>query len=425
MTLAQSFTALANLEHALYNNYAEPIASIYLFREGVCDEIAASGITSARMRSLANLDKGIYNKLPAGPPRGLFFYRIAVQNNIAANLDASAPISNDWVELGDLDDQIAAVYSGTLRTIFTFRAQVSRDIGGLYQTAAGVNHGAYMGTSAQGGNPWIVPLDFEKVHVNQGAGWSGYTSSVGGWPTTRALMANIGAWPKSLGTGLLDEWANGNFDGNHASVANAIGNRTSHPVIICLAHEANTSDTGTQPWAMIGNVTDYRNGWNRTKSVYKARLGSQVTFSWTILLPVGQNLSTLQSYMPSGAELLGVDLYDNSTAASHQPGQPSWQQVRWSERHAPNLATFRSLGEAAGLDLTYPEIGCTDKAGSGGGDNPYFIEQAYAYIREVNDESSVSFTHDAYHNSDTPQQNHDIDRFPNARAQLLEEYAAT
>lgn len=291
-------------------------------------------------------------------------------------------------------------------------------------------HGAFAGV------PWPsdLPMEIEDVHISNSNGWGGQISSINGWPANKKLKSNIGFWPKNLcpvsasaanRSDYLRKAAAGDFDTQHRANAQAIKAKlgASGKFWLCLSHEANAD--ATQPWGFTRSAQDlanYKAAYNRIGPIYKSVLGAQCVL---VFCPGGWGLtvSTLQTWLPSSAEAIFLDVYDRwkgAPADCTPGGSANWAKNRYERRNKVAVDATFSVAKSKGLRAGYGEFGLAAVGEGGGGDNVYFIEQVMTAERA----SGVADA-DLYHNNNKPSADadHAIQLYPNAKAELKRQYA--
>ncbi len=116
-------------------------------------------------------------------------------------------------------------------------------------------------------------------------------------------------------------------------------------------------------------------------------------------------------------DYIGLDVYDKSWIANWEDPVARWNDFM---DQPYGLRWHRDFAAQHGKPMTFPEWGLVSQPqGHGGGDNPYFIEQMYEWIRTNNVANHYYFEYDA-------DGQHELmsGQFPNAAARFRELFGA-
>ena len=135
-------------------------------------------------------------------------------------------------------------------------------------------------------------------------------------------------------------------------------------------------------WSAGSNPTAWKNYWIQIVKSMKAVSGQHFTFTWSP--GNGQSFAVENAY-PGDAyvDYIGQSLYDQSYSARTNA------TVRWNAllNGSHGLAWQASFAAAHGKKLSYPEWALATPSsfsGHGGGDDPYFIQQFYNFLKSHN-----------------------------------------
>jgi hypothetical protein len=189
--------------------------------------------------------------------------------------------------------------------------------------------------------------------------------------------------PDEVPTDWAERGAAGEYD-DHARelatklVAAGLGNS-----IVRLAHEAN--GTGFQD--VVGTTAKDQKAWGtywaRMASVMKSVPGSSFRFDWTVA--AWYRDIPLDRYYPGDAvvDIIGIDFYDSFVSRRQTFANPTdrWQtQFNWPGGPAELLA----FAVHHHKPFSIPEWGLVKTAAGGAGDNPTYIENMAALVRDNN-----------------------------------------
>lgn len=132
---------------------------------------------------------------------------------------------------------------------------------------------------------------------------------------------------------------------------------------------------------------DFAAYWRQIVTTMRSVPGANFKFDWCpnggSSMVDGQRLSA-ESAWPGDAfvDYVGLDVYDQSWAAHRADPVARWNEIL----NTPDgLRWHRDFAAAHGKPMSFPEWGISNRTdGMGGGDNPYFIDQMYEWIRTNN-----------------------------------------
>jgi hypothetical protein len=134
-------------------------------------------------------------------------------------------------------------------------------------------------------------------------------------------------------------------------------------------------------WTARNNPTAWKNYWIQIVKSMKAVSGQHFTFTWS---PGNGQTFAVENAYPGDAyvDYIGQSLYDQSYSTT----SPT---VRWNAllNGSHGLAWQASFAAAHGKKLSYPEWALATPSsfsGHGGGDDPYFIQQFYNFLKNHN-----------------------------------------
>lgn len=136
---------------------------------------------------------------------------------------------------------------------------------------------------------------------------------------------------------------------------------------------------GFYPWAAGGKEASFAAYWRRIVTALRAVPNQQFRFDWTPL--AGNTHANVEAAYPGDAyvDVIGLDAYDTSTV-------PATDAVgRWNDQlNRPwGLNWQRNFARAHGKAMSLPEWGLTVRPNDslGGGDNPTYISNMWAWMR--------------------------------------------
>lgn len=143
------------------------------------------------------------------------------------------------------------------------------------------------------------------------------------------------------------------------------------------------------PWTIAApnGAADYAAYWRQIVTTMRSVAGASFKYDWSpnngSAKVAGRQLDAAAAW-PGDAyvDYVGMDVYDQSWISNRTDPAARW--VEFMTRK-DGLQWQRSFAAAHGKQLTYPEWGVAHRAdGYGGGDEPYFIERMYEWIRTNN-----------------------------------------
>jgi beta-mannanase len=118
--------------------------------------------------------------------------------------------------------------------------------------------------------------------------------------------------------------------------------------------------------------------WRRTVQAMRSVPGAHFQFDWTINAAVRP--IPLSDFYPGNdyVDIVGIDAYDQGVTA----GQPRWQTIY---TRPEGIADVLSFANGHGKPLSIPEWGLSAPGlGSGGGDDPSYVNGIGALVRDNN-----------------------------------------
>jgi len=246
-----------------------------------------------------------------------------------------------------------------------------------------------------------------KLNIAWDQGWSQFEFPF--W------LGEFDGEPVSIATPLfvrgasVDDVLRGAHDDSYRRLADRLIAHGMQDAILVLGWEFNTD---WFPWGtrLIGDDA-YVAAFRYVHDRLMERPGAAFTFDWA---------SVPGEADPRGAypgdeyvDFIGSDVYDRDWEFGPAQGG-DWYVRRWNKLVAQDwgLAWLAEFAGAHGKQISLPEWGLVtrDSDENGGGDNPYFVEQVFAWVAANN------VAYHAYHNSDNPDLSSrlDDDDVPNA-----------
>jgi Glycosyl hydrolase family 26 len=271
--------------------------------------------------------------------------------------------------------------------------------------------GVYRGARNVGGvadfASWVgkdVPYALDFV---SGESWSSIESPTwwtSGWAGTgRRVVFSIPILPDSGGS--LQAGAAGQYNSHFVKLGENLVEHGHPNAIVRLGWEFNGR---WYRWSAQHDPAAFAAYWRQIVTAMRTVEGQQFEFEWNPTM--GREAVPADAAYPGDefVDYIGLDVYDQSWAQG-------WQDPvkRWADfvSQPYGLAWHRDFAAAHAKPMTFPEWGVAIRDdGHGGGDNPYFIEQMYEWIRTNN------VAYHMYFEFDAPDGAHALmgDQFPNS-----------
>ncbi|HKQ83917.1 MAG TPA: glycosyl hydrolase [Steroidobacteraceae bacterium] len=213
-------------------------------------------------------------------------------------------------------------------------------------------------------------------------GRDGWNWVLGCWNTlgVQDLTISVPMLPGD-GSGTLAQGAAGKFDAMFANLALDLVKRGFADATVRIGWEFNGD---WYPWAASRDRASWITYWRRIVSIMRNAPGAAFKFDWCPA--VGWTAVTAQDLYPGDeyVDYIGLDIYNITWDAKIvTPAQ------RWNEKMTTRngLKWHRDFAASRGKPMSFPEWGTMtrfDGDGSGGGDDPYFIEQMAQWIASNN-----------------------------------------
>jgi hypothetical protein len=185
-------------------------------------------------------------------------------------------------------------------------------------------------------------------------------------------------------TGSFAAGVAGHYDAYFASLGQQLVADGYDSIILRMGWEFNGN---WFPWSVqTGSATmrpqEFVAYWRHLVDLFRAIPGSKFGFDWTINNG-SDGEAAIASYPGSKyVDYIGVDLYDRGWAPDGGPiSDPA---TRWNQivNQQYGLNWWLAFAQAHHKPISLPEWGLEYQSGwNGGGDDPYFIDQMYAWIR--------------------------------------------
>ena len=210
-----------------------------------------------------------------------------------------------------------------------------------------------------------------------------------GWPEFLAAARwIIGCWRKSgyrlslavplltaQGDGNLLDGAGGAHDESFDTLAKLLLAADLGDTVIRLGWEFNGD---WMPWNAASNATAFVAYWRRAVSVMRASGGPNLRFEWAPSL--GRNALDPTVAYPGDdtVDLIGLSVYNQNWSLPHSEVVGRWQYLR---KQPNGLDWHRDFAAQRRIPRSFPEWGTGRRPdGSGGGDDPYFIEAMAKWV---------------------------------------------
>jgi hypothetical protein len=277
--------------------------------------------------------------------------------------------------LATLNPGVAAVGAKTpciyARQTISVLDQVQQTLGRTFDCALVYNN------AAPDWNGWATP--WFTVLSDQDHNWANWVKAGSG----RMLVISQSMVPDGVPKDWAERGAAGEYD-DHARVlasklvAAGLGNS-----IIRLAHEANGAGTQDVVGTTAKDQKAWRTYWARMASVMKSVPGASFRFDWTIAAWY-RNIP-FDRYYPGDAavDIIGIDFYDSGLY--RRQGFANADD-RWHAQFNLSSGPGELLAFAVRhhKPFSIPEWGLVKTEAGGAGDNPTFIENMAALVRDNN-----------------------------------------
>jgi hypothetical protein len=193
----------------------------------------------------------------------------------------------------------------------------------------------------------------------------------------------------------MDLGATGTYDGYFSALATALVKSGQENAILRIGWEFNL---GSWPWS-VENEKIYVAYFRHIVTAMRAVSGQKFQIDWN--LNNGSNTYDAQWYYPGDdvVNSIGVDAYDVTGAVYPYPTscdatcRLSTQKKAWDEQiygGDHGLKYWSAFAAKHGKPLSLPEWGLWQRPdGTGGGDDPYYLQQMYNFI--TNKANNVSY----------------------------------
>jgi len=244
------------------------------------------------------------------------------------------------------------------------------------------------------------PIDRYKLHVPWDQGWGNYESPF--WLGQFDNLPVALLLPLFVAGASVDGVLAGEYDRYYRGLADQLIEHGLEDAVLVLGHEFNTD---WFPWGtkLIGDDA-YVKAFRHVRDVFMSRPGAAFVFDWT---SVPGEANPLGAYPGDDyVDIVGSDFYDRDWEfGPWQSGD--WYVRRWEKFLAQpwGLDWLAQFARERGKPISFGEWGLVtrDSDANAGGDNPYFVEQLFAWM------ASNNVTYQAYHNSDNPDLSHRLD----------------
>ena len=207
------------------------------------------------------------------------------------------------------------------------------------------------------------------------------------------LVISYAPFPATEGKGKtpLQKCAAGSYNSHYKKFGQKLNSVGLPDIVLRIGWEWNLGSS-SMPWGTggdLGLANLFANCFRQVvKTIRAAYPGNKLLFDWTATQSASSAL--LNAGWPGSqyVDYVGVDAYDRNFGACNQKDFP----CRWSKT-VVHLKRFLNFAKGKGKPMTVPEWGVWSGASgdtSGGGDNPYYIEQMGKFFKD-------NKNHIAYH----------------------------
>ncbi len=242
------------------------------------------------------------------------------------------------------------------------------------------------------------------AYLNGSSGWATMdgaggslnylTSAYRGTGYTLALGVPIIPTSGGAPVGTLAQGASGAFNSYYVTLAQSLVAGGAGNVYLRLGWEF---DGSWMPWNATNASAEasYAGYFQQIVSAMRSVPGQQFRFVWNPDAGAfTQSGYSVTAAYPGNAyvDVIGLDAYDQSWAT------PQTSANAWSSTTLPSLTAARQFAGANGKPLAFSEWGVTIRTdGHGLGDDPYYVNQMVAWMRN----SANSVTYESYFDADT------------------------
>jgi hypothetical protein len=226
-------------------------------------------------------------------------------------------------------------------------------------------------------NGWEQP--WFTVQKDEDLNWANWVKAAAG----RKLVIGQNMVPDGVPADWAARGAAGEYDAHARTLAENLVSAGLGDSIIRLGHEAN----GTWKNDKVGTTTKdqkaWRTYWARIAGVMKSVPGASFRFDWNI--SAWYRDIPLENYYPGddAVDIVGIDFYDGSPnpRQTYANADDRWQtQYDWVSGPAEVIA----FADRHHKPLSIPEWGLVKPTDGGAGDNPTYIDNMAALVRDNN-----------------------------------------
>ena len=275
----------------------------------------------------------------------------------------------------------------------------------------GVYRGARNVAGVQGFESWLGRPVNHAVDFIAGDSWSAIESPTwwtSGWNGTGYQVEySIPIIPSTGGT--LQAGAGGDYNSHFVALAHNLIDNGQANATLRPGWEFNGS---WYKWSAASDPAAFAAYWRQIVNAMRSVPGQHFEFDWCPTL--GKASVAPDRAYPGDAyvDYVGADVYDNSWIANYRDPAARWNDF---VTQPYGLQWQSDFAAAHGKPMTFPEWGLSTRSdGHGGGDDPYFIQQMYDWIR------THDVAHADYFEYDAPDGRHSLmnGQFPNAAAKF-------
>lgn len=246
--------------------------------------------------------------------------------------------------------------------------------------------GVYSGTGSTGGTAavgmfgsWLgSPVPVATDYIDPFGTY--YPTQLDAWKNTgRRLALGLPLVPDG---GSFAAVASGTYDAAWTGVAAKLVANGLADTVVRVGYEGNNCSIG--PWQACDDPAGYAAAFRHVVDVMRAAPGQHFAFDFDSAtgFPVGRNLTGYADYYPGDAwvDVVGQNFYDVWSGRPAATPQDRWSHI---VDQPGGLAAHRAFAAAHGKPVAFDEWGLYADNGdsyAGGGDNPYFVDQAAAWF---------------------------------------------
>lgn len=240
------------------------------------------------------------------------------------------------------------------------------------------------------GRPLDVVVDFSARDTWEQIAYPGYMLDTWSQEGLQPVYA-VAMLPEQDGTATMQRGAAGEYDDYYRTLAGELVDADQGHAVLRVGWEFNLAGSR---WA-TPDTESFIAYWRRIVESMRSVEGQRFRFDWNVNNGDGNRYDALDYYPGDDVvDYIGVDVYDQSgrdgtypypvdcdDLCRHERQRAAWdRQIHGGER---GLGFWRDFAVARAKPMSLPEWGLWARPdGTGGGDNPFFIERMHEFITD-------------------------------------------